>query len=86
MKIGDRVVYPMHGAGEVVGIEENEVGGVIQSYYVLSLPMGNLKLMLPVDKVEENGIREIIDKAQLDSVAEILRGESDDPTGSWNKR
>ncbi len=86
MKIGDRVVYPMHGAGEVVGIEENEVGSVIQSYYVLSLPMGNLKLMLPVDKVEENGIREIIDEAQLDSVAEILRGESDDPEGSWNKR
>ena len=38
MKIGEKVVYPMHGAGEVTGIEEKEVGGVTQSYYVLMLP------------------------------------------------
>ena len=72
MKIGDRIVYPMHGAGEVAGIEENEVGGVVQSYYVLQMPMGNLKLMLPVDKVEEVGLREIIDKSQLETVEKVL--------------
>ena len=86
MKIGDRIVYPMHGAGEVAGIEENEVGGVVKSYYVLQMPMGNLKLMLPVDKVEEVGLREIIDKSQLETVAKILGGDSDDAVGSWNKR
>ena len=86
MKIGDRIVYPMHGAGEVVGIEENEVGGVVNSYYVLSLSMGNLKLMLPVDKIEEIGLRDVIKKSQLHSVAEVLSGRAERMIGSWNKR
>lgn len=86
MEIGSKIVYPMHGAGEVVGIEENEVGGVKQSYYVLHLAMGNLKLMLPVDKVEEMGLRPIIDKAQIPAVAEVLEGRTERSFGSWNKR
>ena len=76
----------MHGAGEVVGIEENEVGGVKQSYYILKMPMGNLKLMLPVDKIEEIGVREIIDKSQVKDVAAVLTGRADRMFGSWNRR
>jgi len=86
LEIGDRVVYPMHGAGEIVGIEENEVEGVKQSYYVMHIPTGNLKLMLPVDKVEEIGIREIIDKSKIKDVAEVLNARTERSFGSWNKR
>ena len=86
MEIGDKIVYPMHGAGEVVGVEENEVGGVKQSYYILELPMGNLRLLLPVDKIEEIGVRDVIDKAQLKAVAEVLSGRADRSVGSWNRR
>ena len=86
MKIGDKIVYPMHGAGEITGMEENEVGGVLNSYYVFRLPMGNLKLMLPVDKLEEIGIRELINPAQVAEVVEILKAENELFNGSWNKR
>ena len=86
MNIGDKVVYPMHGAGEIAGIEENEVGGVVNSYYVFRLPMGNMKLMLPVDKVEEAGLRELISPAQVEQVVDILKAETDQIQGSWNKR
>ncbi len=86
MNIGDKLVYPMHGAGEIAGIEENEVGGVINSYYVFRLPMGNMKLMLPVDKVAEAGLRELISPAQVDRVVDILKAETDPVQGSWNKR
>ena len=86
MEIGDRIVYPMHGAGEVVDVEENEVGGVKQSYYILKMPMGNLKLMLPVDKIEEIGVRDIIDKSQVKDVAEVLTARADRSVGSWNRR
>ena len=86
MEIGDRIVYPMHGAGEVVDVEENEVGGVKQSYYILKMPMGNLKLMLPVDKIEEIGVRDIIDKSQVKDVAEVLTARADRTVGSWNRR
>ncbi|MBQ6297264.1 MAG: CarD family transcriptional regulator [Selenomonadaceae bacterium] len=86
MNIGDKIVYPMHGAGEITGLEENEVGGVLNSYYVFRLPMGNLKLMLPVDKLEENGIRELINPAQVAEVVDILKAETELFNGSWNKR
>ena len=86
MNIGDKVVYPMHGAGEITGIEENEVGGVENSYYVFRLPLGDMKLMLPVDKVEEAGLRPLIDAAQVKEVVEVLQAESEQVQGSWNKR
>lgn len=86
MNIGDKVVYPMHGAGEITDIEKNEVGGVLNSYYVFRLPMGNLKLMLPIDKLEEIGIRELINPAQVAEVVEILKKETEQFNGSWNKR
>ncbi len=86
MNIGKRIVYPMHGAGEIVGIEEQEVEGTKNSYYVLRLPLGNLKLMLPVDKVEEIGLRDIIDKNKLPEVADTLSAEAERAVGSWNKR
>ena len=86
MNIGDKVVYPMHGAGEITGIEENEVGGVKDSYYVFRLPVGDMKLMLPVDKVEEAGLRPLIDAAQVDEVVKVLQAESEQLQGSWNKR
>ena len=86
MKIGDKVVYPMHGAGEITGMEEDEVGGVISSYYVFHLPVGNMKLMLPVDKLNELGLRDLIKPAQLDEVIEVLKAETEPFQGSWNKR
>ena len=86
MNIGDKVVYPMHGAGEITGIEENEVGGVVNSYYVFRLPMGNMKLMLPVDKVDEAGLRELISPAQVEEVVAILTAQTEHIQGSWNKR
>ncbi len=86
MKIGDKLVYPMHGAGEITGIEENEVGGVLNSYYVFRLPTSNMKLMLPVDKVEEAGLRELISPDEVDKVVEVLTAETEQIQGSWNKR
>lgn len=86
MNIGDRMVYPMHGAGEIMGIEENEVGGVKNSYYIFRLPIGDMKLMLPVDKVEEAGLRELIEPAQVAEVVKVLQAETDTLQGSWNKR
>ena len=86
MNIGDKVVYPMHGAGEITGVEENEVGGVKNSYYVLRLPLGDMKLLLPVDKVNEAGLRDLISPAQVEEVINVLQAESDPIVGSWNKR
>ena len=86
MNIGDKVFYPMHGAGEIVKIEENEVGGVKNSYYIFRLPIGDMKVMLPVDKVEEANLRALIDSAQVEEVAKVLQAETEQLQGSWNKK
>ena len=86
MNIGDKFVYPMHGAGEITQIEENEVGGVKNSYYIFHMPVGDMKLMLPVDKVEEVGLRELITPAQVEEVIKVLQAETEHLEGSWNKK
>lgn len=86
MNIGDKVVYPMHGAGEITGIEVDEVGGVVNSYYVLRLPVGNMKLMLPVNEANKVGLRKLITPAQLDEVVDVLIADTEQIQGSWNKR
>ena len=50
-KIGDSVVYPMHGAGVIEDIEQKEVLGKQQSYYVMRIPIGDMKVMIPSRKV-----------------------------------
>ena len=60
-KVGDKVVYPMHGAGKIQSIEERAIGDEIQSYYIIKMP-GEVKVMVPTAKAEANGLRYIIDK------------------------
>ena len=86
MKIGDIVVYPMHGAGVIDGIESTEVAGIEKSYYILKLPVGNLKLMLPIDRIDELELRDVIDKSKVDEVEKVLRSKAEHTQGSWNKR
>lgn len=84
--IGDRVVYPMHGAGIIESIEEREVLGEIQSYFVMKLPLGEMKVMIPTKNVEDLGIRGVISHDEVDRVLEILHSESSLMSSNWNHR
>lgn len=86
LNVGDKVVYPMHGAGVIAGIEQCEVLGEDKSYYVLRLPMGSLKVMIPVDNAENIGLRDVISDEQVQEVLQVLRSKPEHMTGSWNKR
>jgi len=86
LQIGDRVVYPMHGAGVIAGIENCEVLGEDKSYYVLQLPMGSMKVMIPTDNVENIGLRDVIPEQRIEDVKEILQDKPEKVPGSWNKR
>jgi CarD family transcriptional regulator len=59
--LGDKVVYPMHGAGVIETMESREILGEIKNYYVLKMPIGEMKLMIPVDNVNNIGLRNILD-------------------------
>ncbi len=53
-EIGDKIVYPMHGAGVIKQIEEREVFGKIHKYYIIEMPIGDMCLMIPVDKTGDS--------------------------------
>lgn len=86
-KIGDKVVYPMHGAGTIVAIEYREILGKKHEYYVLLLPINKLKVMIPVKKADEVGVRKIMEISEMEEVLEILSSEEKFkmPT-NWNRR
>ncbi len=85
-KIGDKVVYPMHGAGVIETIEEKEILGCRKKYYVMNMPIGDVRVMVPMDSVQQVGLREIIDKEYVKEVLEILEKPCENSDISWNRR
>lgn len=84
--LGDKVVYPMHGAGIIDSMESKEVLGETKNYYVLKMPLGEMKLMIPVDNVNNIGLRNIIDREAVDVVIDILKQGAVLNDSNWNKR
>lgn len=83
--VGDYIVYPMHGAGTIDAIEEKDILGQKQAYYIIKMP-GEVKVMIPTAQADKVGIRSIIDKTQANKVFDIL-GEDETQTDlNWNKR
>lgn len=85
-KIGDKVVYPMHGAGVIESIEEKEVLGETKKYYVLRLPVGDMKVMIPVANYKDVGLRQVIDDDGVQRVFRILSEQSSTMSTNWNRR
>ncbi|MGI6120539.1 MAG: CarD family transcriptional regulator [Desulfosporosinus sp.] len=85
-KVGDKVVYPMHGAGIIEAIEEREVLGEKQNYYVMHLPVGNMKLFIPINNVKNLGLRKVISPSMVNDVLEVLKTKDTTATLAWNRR
>lgn len=83
--VGDKVVYPMHGAGVIQNIEEKNILGEKTSYYIIKMP-GEVKVMVPTVKAEEIGVRNIIDCETANKVFQVLETNSTEMALNWNKR
>ena len=83
--VGDKIVYPMHGAGTIDAIEEKDILGEKQAYYIIKMP-GEVKVMVPTAKAEEIGVRNIIDKESAGKVIQILEENETEMSNNWNKR
>ena len=83
--VGDNIVYPMHGAGVIDSIEEKDILGEKQSYYILKMP-GEVKVMVPTAKAEEIGVRYVIDEETAGKVINVLEHDSTEMSMNWNKR
>ncbi len=84
--VGDKIVYPMHGAGVIESIEEREILGKKCSYYVMKIPIGDLKVMIPTNNVNDIGIRDVISISEADRVFNILGSSNQEFSSNWNKR
>lgn len=83
--IGDKVVYPMHGAGIIKAIEEKKILGDTKSYYILHIAHGNMQVMVPVEGVA-TGLRYIVEPSVIEQIKEVLAAESTPMDDNWNRR
>lgn len=84
---GDRVVYPMHGAGVIEAVEEREVLGERTTYYVLQIAVQDMRVMIPTSSSDGVGLRHVIGPEGVTQVLEVLRTASTvEETGNWNHR
>jgi CarD family transcriptional regulator len=85
--IGDKAVYPSQGVAEVLGIEQKEIFGNIQRFYVLRVLESENRILVPIDKSEQVGLRRIAGKEEIGEVIQILKDRDvhlDRQT--WNRR
>lgn len=86
--IGDKVVYPMHGAGTIESIEEKEMFGDRSEYYIIKMPMNGMKLMVPTKTATNVGVREVSDGSVTEEVFKILEKPKQEYVheNNWSKR
>ncbi len=84
--IGDKIVYPMHGAGIIKNIEEKEILGDKANYFILELPICQMKLMVPVSNSEKLGLRDIVKEEIIDEILIVLSKGQDEDESNWSRR
>jgi CarD family transcriptional regulator len=85
-EIGDVVVYPRHGAASIEDIVEKTVRGQKMTMLKIEVVQGAMTILVPPDKVEEVGIRTVVDSAGLDRVYEVLQAKFTEEPTNWSRR
>lgn len=84
--VGDKIVYPMHGAGIIEDVEKKKILGETREYYILRVPSDDIKIMIPVGSADEIGVRSVIEKQELTEVFDMLEMPSTEMPENWNRR
>ncbi len=87
-KTGDMAVYPAHGVGIIEAIEEKEVSGNRQSFYVLRVTGNGMTIMIPTKNASSIGLRKIVSSDDVEHIFDILRSKEGQPVDfhPWNRR
>jgi CarD family transcriptional regulator len=84
--VGDKVVYPHHGAAVIEKRETKQAFGEEREYLVLRLAYGDLTLMVPCDNTDEVGLREVINDEEVEEVFAVLRKKEARMPTNWSRR
>lgn len=85
-KIGDKIVYPMHGAGIIDSVEIKEFLGEEKEYFILKMPIGNMDISIPKSNINKMNIRDVISKEEGEKILKILEEDPEDLNNNWNLR
>jgi CarD family transcriptional regulator len=86
-RVGDKVVYPHHGAAIIERLENKEMFGEKREYFILKLAYGELTLMVPVDATDEVGLRVVTPAKEVPKVLKVLKkNEPTTNTTNWSRR
>jgi CarD family transcriptional regulator len=83
---GDYVVYPTHGVGKVMGVENREVAGFDLKLFVISFESEKMTLRVPVGKVKDSGLRRISSRDKMNTAMTTLRGRARGKRTMWSRR
>ncbi len=85
-KLGETVVYPKHGVGEIIKIESMEIQSIKTQFYVVKMEQGKLTIRVPLDKQDEVGLRKISSKKIIDNVYNVLKLKPKIRRIMWSRR
>ena len=85
-KVGERVVYPSHGVGEIIEIEVQMIADTSLKVYVISFPQDKMTLRFPVSRASAVGLRTLVNKSDIHEVYTILQGKPKRGNKMWSRR
>ncbi len=85
-KVGDYVVYPKHGVGQVQGIEKEIIGGHKLDLVVVSFDTDRMTLRVPTNKLEKSGMRKMSSRKLMNNAITTLKGRARVTRAIWNHR
>ena len=85
-KVGDKVVYPHHGAGKVLKKEKKEMIGEVREYLTIKILHNDMTVMVPSDSAGRAGLRRVIGEAEVERVLGVLRDDMSQMPKNWNRR
>ena len=84
--VGDKVVYPMYGAGVIESIEDREIHGQLKSYYIMKILDDDMNVMIPVNSTDEAGLRHVVEDSIAHEIIRDFKGYEVDMLPNWTKR
>ena len=85
-KIGEFVVYPAHGVGRIVALEEQEIAGSKLELFVIDFEKDKMRLRVPLNKCDSVGMRKLSDKTMADDAMKVLTGKARVKRTMWSRR
>jgi CarD family transcriptional regulator len=87
-KVGDLAVYPAHGVGEIIAIENRVVNGEKHDFYIMKIIENGMTIMIPTNNVESVGLRDVIQKKEVRKVYAVMQSKKEANTNNqtWNRR